>query len=317
MGRASAQVYLIHGSDAVRVHQERARLVAEILPREHRAENLTEIEPPINRVLRLRQIVADLTAELATPSFFPGTARVVVVEQLGDLFAGSARRDVATDTSARGRKPKKRSADDEAAAALCRFLERDLPQSDNTLILVAVEEPEKRRSVQTGSPIYRTIQSVGRVIRFKQPAPVFRLIDAFMARDLASALRALPGVLNQGDGVASVFRMLCRQVRFLIQAKLVQRLRGSKDKTEQFAAKFFPPKKGLNLFLEPDFVADRTRRAASKWSLAELNALLSRLEGLTKVVYPSINDVYVPDPEMELERLLLEACAPAARAGTK
>ena len=316
MGRANPQVHLIHGTDAVRVHQERARLVAEVLPREHRAENLTEIEPPANRVLRLCKIAADLIAELATPSFFRGIPRVVVVEQLGDLFA-SRPGDKGTAARTRARTSKKKSPDEEAAGAFCRFLERDLPQGENILILVAIEQPEKRRRLNTSSPLCRTIQSLGRVVTFKQPAPVFQLIDAFLARDLASALRALPEVLSQDDGVASAFRMLSRQVRFLIQAKLVERLDRSTDKTAEFAKTYFPPEKGLNLMFEPDFVVNKTRRAASRWSLSELNTLLPRLERLIKVVYPSINDVYVPDPGLELERFLLDACAPTVRARTK
>jgi len=306
-------VHLIHGTDEVRLRQERTRLVAELLPAEHRAENLTEIEPPTNRALSLSQIIGDLTSELATPSFFPEVRRIVVVEQLADLI-GSPSGEGTKASGAGRRKPRKASEGVDAVAAFCRFLERELPQTGNVLIISVIEEPDKRRRIRTNSPLYQTIQTLGRIVQFNEPPVIFRFLDAFSTRDLATALRALPDLLEGEDGVQSVFRMLTRQVRFLIQAKLLERAGGSKEEAAQFAERHFPPEKGLNLMREHSFVADKTRRAAARWSLGELNALLPRLERLIKIVYPSSADTYVPDPETELECFVLEACGPAARA---
>jgi len=317
VAREVPQVYLIHGSDEVKVHNERARLTSELLPREHRAENLTEIEPPLNRPLSLRQIAADLMSELATPSFFPEIRRVVVVEQLADLL-GSPGEDLEPGSRTETRKTRKKPASaNDFVAPFCRFLEHDLPQTNSILILSIVEEPEKRRRIRTNSPLYQTIQSLGRVVQFNQPVAIFQFLDAFSNRDLATALRLLANLLREDDGPASVFRMLVRQVRFLIQAKLLEHSGGSKSEAEQFAAKYFPPEKGLNLTLEHSFPAEKACRAASRWSLAELNALLLRLERLTKVIYPSINDAYVPDVEVEIERLVLETCNSAARTSAR
>jgi hypothetical protein len=316
VGRETPLVYLIHDSDELRVRQERTRLVAELLPAEHRAANLTEIEPPTNRTLSLSLIMGDLTAELATPSFFPEVRRVVVVEQLADLI-GSPSGEGAKASGAGRRKPKKASEDADPITAFCRFLERDLPLTGNILIISIIEEPDKRRRIRTNSPLYQAIQSLGRVLQFNEPPVIFHFLDAFATRDLATALRVLPDLLEGEDGVASVFRMLTRQVRFLIQAKLLERAGGSKEEAAQFAEQHFPPEKGLNLMLEHIFVTDKTRRAAARWTLGELNALLPRLEQLIKIVYPSSADTYVPDPEMELERFILDACGPAVRAAAK
>jgi len=311
------QVYLIHGNDEVRVHNERARLVAQLVPTEYRAENLTEIEPPGNRPLSLRQIGADLMAELATASFFPDTRRVIVVEQLGDLF-GAPSDGAESSSGAAKRKTKKEPAHgQEPVTAFCRFLRRDLAGTNGVLILTAIEEPDRRRRIRTNSPLYQTIQSIGRIIQLNQPAVIFQFLDAFSNRNLTLALRILPDLLAEDDGPASVFRMLTRQVRFLIQAKLLERSGGAKGDAEQFAAKFFPPAKGLNLMLEHSFSADKIRRAVSRWSLGELNALLPRLEQMTTVVYPSVNDVYVPDAQVALEGLVLDACGSGPQSTLK
>lgn len=310
MAGRDPQVFLIHGSDAARVHQERARLVSDVLPREHRAENLTEIEPPGNRPLLLRRIAADLISELATPSFFPEARRVVVVEQLADLVGGASRSGGQSTKTKRRGKSKTKSPDEKACEALCRFIERDLPETTAILIFSAIEEPEKYRRIRTNWPLYKTIQSVGKIVQFKQSPAIFKLTDAFGNRDLGGALQALSEVLDQDDGVGAAFRMLNRHVRFLIQAKLIERLDSSEE--EGFADRFFPADKGLNLTREHSFSISKIRRMAARWSLAELNALLPQFERLIKVVYPSSADVYVPDPQIELERLVLQAC----RSGT-
>lgn len=309
MARETPQVYLIYGTDSARIRQECTRLVGTLLPAEHRAENLTEIEPPVNRPLALRQILADLTSELATPSFFPGIRRIVIVEQLADLLGGSATAEGGEEGSSAGRrKSKKQPTGGDPISAFCRFLEHDLPQTDNILILTVVEEPEKRRRIRTTSSLFKAIQSLGRVLQFNEPQVIFQFLDAFATRDLAAALRFLPELLSDDEGVPSIFRLLTRQVRFLIQAKLLERAGESKEKAEQFAQNYFPPEKGLNLMLEHPFTIQKARRAARRWTLAELNALLPRLERLTKIVYPSSTDVYVPDAEVELERFVMEAC---------
>jgi DNA polymerase III delta subunit len=309
----SPQVFLIYGTDPVRINNERARLIGEFLPREHRAENLTGIEPAGTQPLRLRRIAADLVGELATPSFFPDIPRVVVVEQLSDLFQASR----SGPTAGGRRKAGRSSPDREAATALCRFLERDLPQSNSILILTVIEQPDKRRTVSTSTTLYKTIASVGRVIRFKDVPAIFQLADAFTTRRLADALRALSAVLERDDGAASAFRMIARQVRFLIQAKLLEKFGRSDEEAAAFAADYFPPGKGLNLLKEHPFTREKVERGAARWTLGELNDLLPRLERLNKVVYPSSKDVYVPDPEVELERLLLEACVPKAQPAHK
>lgn len=302
------QVYLIYGTDPVRIAQEKSRVVGQVLPREYRDENLTEVEPPIGRQLSLRRILADLMSELATPSFFPDIPRVVVIEQLDELFSAKGRSGPEQPAEAKTSGRRKKAPVDEACQALCRFLERDLPQTNNVAIFTALEDPAKRRQVQPSSALFKTIQSVGRVIRFKQPAAVFQFLDAFTARDLRGALKALPEVLDQHEGAGSLFRLLTRQVRFLIQAKLLDRLARTQAEQEELASKYFPPERGLNLLLEPAYSLRRIRQQAGRWSLAELNTALHRLERLNKVVYPSVNDIYVPDLQTELELFIIEAC---------
>jgi hypothetical protein len=107
--RANEHVFLLHGTDPVPIHRERSRLIGEFLPREHRAENLTEIESTSNRPVPLRRIAADLMAELSTPSFFPEFPRVIVVEQLAELLGAQRREKRTGDTPTRGRKAKKAS----------------------------------------------------------------------------------------------------------------------------------------------------------------------------------------------------------------
>jgi len=315
--RATEHVFLIHGSDSVRVYQERARLVAETLPREHRAANLTEIEPPGNRPLQLSRIAAALMEELSTPSFFPDVPRVVVVEQLAELLENPKRGRGGRKASAKGKKSKAPTADEAAMKAFCRYLERELPQVGNVLILSVIEDPDKWRRVQTSSPLFKAVRAVGRVVEFKQPPAIFSLIDAFSTRDLGSALRVLPEILKQDDGPGTVFRMLTRQVRFLIQAKLLDRFGSNPEEAKAFSEQNFPPAKGLNLMLEHSFTIEKARRASKRWSFTDLNALYPQLERLSKVIYPSLNDVYVPDPEMELERLILQSCRSSAPTTAK
>ncbi len=254
--------------------------------------------------------MADLASELATPSFFPEIKRVVVVEQLADLLsAPSDGQERTAGERSRGKTKKTPEKRDDPVASFCRFLERDLPQTGNVLILTVIEEPDKRRRIQTSSPLYKTIASLGRILEFKEASIVFRFLDAFSNRDLNLALRTLPDILQEEDGCASVFRLLVRQVRFLIQAKLLEKIGDSRTDIEDFSKRNFPPEKGLNLLLEHPFTVEKTRRAAARWTISELNALLPRLERLIKIIYPSVNDTYVPDPDIALERFILEACA--------
>jgi len=310
-----ARVYLVHGSDEAAVYRERSRLVSTILPPEHRAENLTEIEPPGNRPLKLRNIFADLVAELRTPSFFPEVPRVVVVEQLADLLMGSP--PGAGKSAERKGKTASGTSRDNPISAFCRFLEEELSQTGNFLIISIVENPDKRRRINVNSQLYKTISSVGRIIQYKQPQSLFQFIDAFSERNLAAALKALAEVLETDDGPASAYRMLVRAVRFLIQAKLLERFGVSPEEAKAFAAEYFPPQKGMNLLMEPGFSVTKIRRSAARWTLAELNALLPRLESITKVIYPSVNDTYVPDPRNTLELFVIEACSAANKSREK
>lgn len=301
-------VHLVYGSDSVKVHQERSQLISRLLPAEHRPENLTEVEPPTGRTLSLAKIAADLMSELGTPSFFPEFPRVIVVEQLAEFFGKTRGQGSKAAAAKKAAKGKAKKAGD-PVAAFCRYLERDLAQTGNALILVAIEEPEKMRRVSTSTKLFKTVREQGRVSQHKEPAAIFALIDAFSARNLPAAMKSLDEVMSRDDGAPSVYRLLTRQVRFLIQAKLLQKQ--ARGDTEAFAAENFPQEKGLNLLMEPGFVTDKVRRMAPRWTLGELNSLLGRLERLTKVVYPSGNDIYVPDVRTELELMLIEACKPS------
>jgi hypothetical protein len=298
------QVFLIGGSDEARVHQERTRLLSTLLPREYRDENLTEIEAASGRQVRLRAVAAEVMSELATASFFPEAPRVIIVEQLDELLGSPDRGEKS------GRKKKGATAAPEAdmTAAFCRFLERDLPQSKNALILVAIEEPDKYRKLRTDSPLYSVIQAVGRVIYFKQTAVIFQFVDAFTVKDLNLSLKLLSEILQTEDGAGSVLRMLTRQIRFLIQAKILGKVDPGQSEAKEMAKKYFPSEKGLNLLLEQDFAIRKIRQASGRWTINDLNALLPKLERLGRIVYPSSADTYVPDVDTELELFVIEAC---------
>jgi DNA polymerase III delta subunit len=304
-------VYLIHGEDEVRMLDEKARLISRLLPTEYQAENLTEIEPPLNRALELKSCVADLVSELGTMSFFPEARRLVVVVNLHDLCTGSGRArkgpaPKAPRKSAKGKRTNKPTPLT-ATQILIRFLDRDLAETRNIVLFHLVESYEKRRTLSKASPLYKFIQQKGHVIECKSPPINFKFTDALLARNPGETLRLFRQIVDKDRGAFGIFNLLQRQVRFLIQAKLLQNPAAAGN-PDAFAKQYLPGVKGLDLTKEHPFVQKKITAGSSRFSLAELNQALKTLFQINQVLYPSSADLYVPDVKLQLEMFILELC---------
>ena len=295
--------YLIYGEDEVRMLEEKGQLIARLLQAEYLAENLSELEPPLNRPLELKSCVGELLAELGTMSFFPESRRLVIVYNLHDFYSAGER--------AKPKKaPRKKKRGETKAPALTpmqlliRFLDRELASTGNAIIFHLVESFAKRRTLSKANPLYKLLTKKGRVIECKAPAANFQFTDALLARDPSATLTHFRKIVEAERGAYGIFNLLQRQVRFLIQAKLLSK----GGEPDAFADQFLPAVKGLNLTKEHPFVQRKVMTAAHAFKLAELNKALRRLFELNLALYPTSEDVHVPDVKLQLELLLLELC---------
>ena len=317
------QIYLIYNSDARWVQQQRDKLLDDLMPREMRDENLLEIYST-SGPLRLADHVSAIVSELATIPFLPDSRRVVVVHELADLlFAGGGKRGgAAAKAEAAGGGAKKRGAKGGAAAgpkrltpveALAAFVAHDLPATPNVLIFSNVVEIERGQQIDDKSPLFKMIAPpIGRVIRppRKQTDPLWLMGDALLARDAPNCLRLFRTVY-QSDAPHRVFYELLKNVRFLLQAKVLRTLDERSVGTEAIRTSYLPEDKRLNLLLQPDFIQEKVRKAAPKFNVRELMKAMEDLLAINRVLIPSQSDAYAPDVRLLMETFIIGLCVGA------
>lgn len=281
---------LLHGEDEVAINRARTDLIAALVAPEMRAESVTEIAPKPNSGLRLKSCLADILDELSTASFFPEHRRVVVVRDLAEL----------TGKTAKEAEP--------LVARLAEFVRTSLREIGNAVIFVAVEEPDRWKTVQKGNAILRAVAEVGEVHHFPLDNLNFAFQDAILARKLPEALEVIERRLADSRAsdrlgvLRAMFGDLVRLSRFLLQAKVARR-------GHEVGPETFPDDKRLNLLLQHPFVQQKVKAAAGRFKTNHLVALRAALQEANRHFTPSLEDAYVADQRLLLEHLTAKLLA--------
>ncbi len=297
-------IYLIHGPE-IEVQNERMRVVDALLPEDQRDENLTEFAPG-NRQLTLSALLPDLLAELGTISFFPGARRVAVVQNLCDFWT-SGKDAEAKPAAAKGKKGQK-SAD--PVERLIRYFEDDFDSTGNAVIFTVAEDPDKRIAVDGKKKLVQWIKEHGKVRSFENRRPwTWTLGDAILKKDLTGALSEfrLGYRKGQSDQALAAHAAILRQVRFLLQAKIVAAMSGRQS--EVAAAEMFPADPKGNLMKMHSYPRGNYLKAAPYFSTTQLTQSLADLYTIYTHILPQQSDVYVADVGLLIERLLIRLCS--------
>ena len=309
-------VFLIHSADDVEVLNERLRILDTLLPQDQRDEDLTEFNPSGNRPLTLSALLPDLLAELGTVSFFPGTPRVAVVNDLSDFWAARQKPRNAAAKSAweAGKKPAARKAV-EPVERLLRYLEHDFESTGNALIFTVLEDPDKRRTVDKRRKLVEWIKANGQVISFDSRPAIFAFADAILEGNLPNALGLFRESYRKGraDQAMALFSAILRQVHFLLQAKIASAAQRQELSEAFISADLLPgDSKTANLMKMHPFPRGKYVGAARRFTVAELTQALQDLYQINRHILPSPDDPYVADVGYLMERLLIRLCSRSA-----
>jgi len=318
------QLYLIYSSDAKWVTRRCEALIDELMPREMRDQNLLEIFSTSSRsVVELSAILPEIMSEMATIPFLPDSRRVVVVHNVADAFRGEAASKAASRTASKtARKTAKKSTkkkQDETDApkmlspveTLAAFVNVDLSATQNVLIFSNIIEYDRSQEIDEKGPFHQLIENspLGEIIKpdYRETNPLFLMSDALLRRDAAGSLRHLRSVYRD-DARGRVFNEILRNVRFLVQAKVLSLLERKGTSREIIETKYLPNDKRLNFYQQSPFVQKKIKEHLDDFNLRELMRALERLLEINRGLYPAKDAAYVPDVRMLLETFLVEFC---------
>lgn len=293
-GYPNVPIYLFYGNQPEALLRARDAVLDAVLPREIRDENLTEYVPTEQSdKVRLSACMDEIAGDLATVSFIPGAGKCVVVTNPAELYAssGGPKRG-----GQRGRKSKKTEWH-------MTWLEKDLPQTDNHIILLAFEDEGAAREVDEQCALYRLVQKIGYTRRFQDKRAFFRLEDAILARDPAACLIALRDLWGTGKGDGRAYQGVQRTLRYLMQANIAREREVTGDPDRQSV--YFPSDKRSNLFAAHPNV----RRKYLAGRIYRTRELLEAYQGVLEVyraMRPRPGDDYVPDARGLLEQVLVK-----------
>lgn len=307
------QIHLIYSSDARFVTREREETINALLPRDLRDENLVEIISTSNKyTVDLQDTLPQILSELGTISLLPDNRRVVVVHNLSDLYRRSSQKKASRKKSKKGslEEPSKK----EPLEILQIFMEKDLPQTENALILCAQIDYARQMEVNEKSPLFEFLKKLPicqvHYSPQKEVNPVFLMGEAFIARDAVSCLRHFQSINNK-DMHFRIFSELLRNVRFLLQAKLLSHLEKKNLSRSTISMLYLPNDAKQSLYEQKDFVQKKYQQAMNAFTLRELMRASERLLCLNQYIIPGRNAAYVPDMALLIQTFILEFCSGA------
>lgn len=291
-------LYLYYGDDEAAVNEAKIRLIQQLMPPEQREHNLSEFTPPANRfTLSLRQIMADLIAELSTASLFKDSFRLTVVYNLDAFYQESEEEKVKTKA------PKKSPVD-----SFIDFLQHKFLKRSNVLIFVCLENPDKGRWVSATSPLLAFIKSHGYVSAFRSQLRQ-NFIDSILARDGFQAVKDFRRWWARTKSPVPVFNALLSTIELLLQAKLVSDRKRYLLAEQELKEKFLKRSMTVSIFKEYPSRQQRFLKAAESFSLRHLLTAMEKLLELNIYVFPQQSDRYVPDIQPFLETFILNFTA--------
>lgn len=296
-------VFFLYSSDAAWVTREREKLIDHFVEREMRDENLLEITNTENRALKLANILPTALGELSTIPFLPDSRRVVVIHDLSDFLP----------TKSGSKAPKKKAKSEGKKSpeeALETFLERDLPSTGNILIFSLIIEPSRGQYINKQAALFKLLQKSTLVQILTPPQgekdPLWEMADQMLARNTGACLSTFR-LLYSDDTRTRIFREILRNIRFLTQAKVLEKLKNS-GKSDTLLQTFMPEDKSLSLLQQPAFVQKKIQSHKNRFQLSELIRAMDRLLAINQALFPNRNSSHVPDARLLLETFLLELC---------
>jgi hypothetical protein len=285
------KIYFIYGNEENRLNECRLELVDHFLSKEEREQNYVEFSPtPSRKKQSLSQIMPDLLGELGTVSFFPDSRRVVVVYNIEDLYM------------------KKEESQAKAAqeAYFIKYLEDQLLESNNILILVNVEDYEQNLRVNEKSNLSKALKKLGHVETFTDRPLKWNLEDAIRERDLLKSLEIIHAWMTKNEESAkrSIFSSLLKQIVLMLQAKVIsKRVNVYQEDPSQT---LFPKDLKYNLSHEKDFIRRRIEKGQKLYTVTELTEALQKLLKINIILYPQTTDLYVPDFQLVIEHFFVD-----------
>jgi hypothetical protein len=303
-------VYLFYGSHADAILKARDSVLNATLDPATRNENLTEYYPTaISDTLKLADCFGEIAGDLATMSFMPDAAKVVVVTNPVELFGESRR-------AAAKKKPGKTSAGAKSGGqpldGICDWIERVLPETGHVLMLLAFEDESSAREVDTKGALILSVQKVGYAKGYADSQKAFfRIEEAIAQKNLDPALNAVRDLWKPGKGDMSVYNSVQRCLRYLLQANIARERKALRDPTAQ--ALYFPADPKANLFKAHEAVRKKYLNAPI-YRTPDLLEAYRQLLDVYRAMRPRPDDLYVPDAQGLLEQMLVRLLtSPAPR----
>ena len=296
------QVYFFYGNEEDKLNRARTELVDFFLPREEREENYSEFSPPSHmKRLQLSSVMPQLLAELGTISFFPDSRRVVVVYNLDELYLRKKKKT--RGKSASGQKGKVPHE-----AYFIKYLEDQLPQTNNVLILVNLEDYEENRRVGEKSNLVKAIAKLGHLEKYYSRPLKWDLEDAIREKNFNKTMEVMRSWFQKDPESASrgLFYTILKQIVLMLQAKVILKKKSAFSLDNELSSILFPPDITYNFQDQHSFLQKKLKTAQKRYSTADLTRALQKLLEINTYLYPQTTDVFVPDFQIMMEQFLVE-----------
>ena len=287
-------VFLFYGNHTEKILKARDEILEIYLPRDNRHENLTEYYPTKDPTVPMAPRLDEIAGDLEMMSFLPEAVKFVIFNNPGELFAPKRR------GRSRANKPRGEPGGPSPGEKIAAWVRGSLPATGHKLILLAVEDESTGREVDEKSPIYRAVQEIGYLKRFRT-VHTFKIEDALIARDITPLILNIRELWGSGGGDLKVYHCVLRCLRFLMQSNLDREpsISGNVAMRELIQ----PRNRQFCLKLAHERVRDKYRLPVYR-TLHLIEAYHSLLEAY-QAMRPGQDARFVPDARELMESLLV------------
>lgn len=302
-----APVYLFVGNDVPALMRARDEVVALFLNEETRNENLTEhVSGGRDYGVYMEAVIPEIASEFSTLSMLAESDRVAVIYNPMELFGGAEKKPGGGGKRGKGAAKAKSG---EGGGGYLGWIERDLPETQGHIVLIAIEDEADGREVSDRHPLFQLCARMGETRRFSDNKAFFRIEDALLRGDAPACLAAVRDLWKPGKGDMSVYNSLVRSLRYMLQAQ-VMNLNGRGPRLAESG--LFPESPQAALPRAHTVVQGKYKNAPRRYEIADLLACYERLMGVYQALRPAPGDVHVPDALGLTERALAELMARGA-----
>jgi len=261
------------------------------------------------KYLPLASIMPELLAELGTMSFFPDSKRVVIVYNLQELYGGErGKRRPPREKGEKGEKEEKGKITPESY--FIKYLQDQLPQTNNVLILINVEDLEENIRIAENSTLVKALVKLGHHEhkQFSSRALRWDLEDALRERNLQKTIDISRSWMDKDQDSArrGIFQVTLRMMILMLQAKISLKKKDTFNLQSDLTKTLFPQDLKYNYLKEHDFVQKKVMDGQKRYSTGELMEALQKLLSINQYLYPLTTDPYVPDFQIVMERFFVE-----------